>query len=474
MMGALRDYWNIWRVTTAQREGGVGRIMRGVMLSLLIVVTVIVGIVTWRHGLDGWTMARVVLGLGALWFAPVWMVLFLPGSVLLNTAVNAKLLPRQRRRLVQMFVGGWLLITAALTAVAGKWAAFPVVNAYILAVGLMMMGNMQALGLVILAGNWPWLSRLVLPPALAETLNGDTAAAALMVLLVPAGMWGVRWIYPAGGDPHFERRSKQARRMARLQGSAGAENDLSWGGALTYAAALRRDCKAADPGRMLLHALGPAAHWSAWIGSGALLLVLAVFVGVMLMLGGAVANSASLHGISIAWLGTQALVIVFSTVQFSQQMTRTAGEQALLRLSPLAGDAALLNRRLATQLLQGALRLWIGMTAVILAVSALVSGDAAAAVRELALCCLAGQVAMMGLLGNYAGTGGWRLGLGLRAALLAVVQAIAAVGLGRLSGTPAWLCLIAITLATCAIQLSWAWARMLAAPPSFPARRLVD
>jgi hypothetical protein len=181
----------------------------------------------------------------------------------------------------------------------------------------------------------------------------------------------------------------------------------------------------------------------------------------------------SRQGIFLAWLGAQALVIVFSTAQFSQQMGRTAGEQALLRLTPLAGDAALLNRRLAMQLLRGTLHLWIGLTAVILAVSALVSGDAATVLRELALCCLAGQVAMMGLLGDYAGAGGWNLWLGLRAALLAIVQVIAAVVLGRPSGTAIWLWMIVIAIATCAFQLSLGWQRMLAAAPAFPARRLV-
>jgi hypothetical protein len=366
---------------------------------------------------------------------------------------------------MQMFVGGWLLLTAAVTVVAGRWAAFPICGAYLLAIGLMAAGNMYAWGLMVLAGNWPWLSRYLLPPALAEAFNGNTGAAVLMVVLVPAGVWGLRWIYPAGGDAHFERRSKQAMRMERLRDSGWA------GGLFTYAAALRRDCKAADPGRMLLHALGPAAHWSAWIGSGALMLALAVVVGMAFMLGGA--KYGSLRGISTAWLGTQALVIVFSTAQLGQQMGRTVGEQALLRLTPLAGDATLLNRRLATQLLQGALRLWIGITAVILAVTALVSGDLATVLRELALCCLAGHVAMMGLLGDYAGAGGWNLGLGLRAAVLAIVQAIASVVLGRLSGTSVWLWIMVIAIATCAFQLSLGWQRMLAAAPAFPARRLV-
>jgi hypothetical protein len=109
----------------------------------------------------------------------------------------------------------------------------------------------------------------------------------------------------------------------------------------------------------------------------------------------------------------------------------------------------------------------------ILAVSALVSGDLATVLRELALCCLAGQVAMSGLLADYAGTGGWNVTLGLRAALVALAQAMAAVALGWLSGVSIWLWMIVIAIATCAFQLRGGWARMLAAPPAFPAGRLM-
>jgi hypothetical protein len=471
MMGALRDYRNIWRVTTLQRKAGIRRFMRGMALLLLAAAVLFVGSVIWRHKPFTWDVARVVLGLGTFWLALMWMFQFLPGSLLLNTAVNARLLPRQRRRLAQMFIGGWLLLTAVVAVVAGKWAAFPICGAYLLAIGLMAAGNMYAWGLMVLAGNWPWLSRYLFPPALAEAFNGDIGAAVLMALLVPTGVWGVRWIYPTGGDAHYERRSKWVRRLERLQGAGWAEDGLTRSGLFTYAAALRRDCKAADPGRMLLHALGPAAHWSAWIGPGAFMLALAGGMGALMWAGST--SKHSLQGISIAWLGAQALVIVFSTAQLSQQMDRTASEQALLRLTPLAGDAAMLNRRLATQLLQGALRLWVGMTAVILAVSALVSGDAVVVGRELALCCLAGQVAMMGLLGDYAGAGGWNLGLGLRAALLAIAQVVVAVVLFRLSGVSIWLWITVIALATCAFQLSLGWQRMLAAAPAFPARRLM-
>jgi hypothetical protein len=164
---------------------------------------------------------------------------------------------------------------------------------------------------------------------------------------------------------------------------------------------------------------------------------------------------------------------VFSTAQYGQQMRRTQGEQALLRLTPRAGDAALLNRRLAGRVLRQALGCWAALTVVVLAVSLLLGAGPDALLRQLGLCSLAGQVAMMGLLGDYAnGTGGWHLMLGLRAGVLAAAQALAAVGLAWITGTTPWPWLIEISLAVCAVLLRLDWKRMLAAPPAFPAGRM--
>ena len=96
-----------------------------------------------------------------------------------------------------------------------------------------------------------------------------------------------------------------------------------------------------------------------------------------------------------------------------------------------------------------------------------------ALLRQLGLCCVAGQAAMMGLLGDYASErGGWSVMLGVRAGAYALVQALVAVGLGRLTGTTAWPWLVAIPPAVCWVQLRHDWRRMLAAPPAFPAGRM--
>jgi len=205
--------------------------------------------------------------------------------------------------------------------------------------------------------------------------------------------------------------------------------------------------------------------------------MLAMGIGIRLLLAwqGGESGNQSIHdfveGASMSGLGMLVLTILFSTAQLRQSMTRTRGEQSLLRLAPLTGNTALLNRRLATQLLRRALGLWIVLTVTILAVSALVAGPGVLA-RQFGLCCLAGQIAMMGLLGDHAGNGGWHIGLAWRAAGLALLEALAALALGGLTRTPVWLWMAAIALGVAAFQLRRSWGVMLAAPMAFPARRL--
>jgi len=483
MTNALRDYRTIWRVTTVQRVDGAARRMRRLAILLLLGGVVFLGVAIGRGRLDGWIAARLLLGLGTAWAALAWAILFVPGAALLNSAIHARLMPRQRRRLIQMSGGGWLLLTLALTAVAGTWTAFPLIGAYLLSFALALAtGNPRTLAPVIVIGNWGWLSHRVLPPGLVDTLAGDSATALYALLLVPATAWAMRWMYPAGGDAHFDRHAALRGHIARFEGRGGSSLDEGRS-ARAYAAALRRDCsrgglrgrRPADPARMVMHALGPSVHWSAWTGS--IVVMLAVGVGIRLMRmwqeGGG--GSQSLHdfidGASLAGLGMLMIMILFSTAAFSRAITRTHGEQALLRLAPLAGNAALLNRRLAGQLLQRALGLWVVLAVAILCVSVLVAGSGVL-LRQFGLCCLAGQVAMLGLLGDYAGKGGWHAALVWRAAGLVLLEVAGAAGLAWVSGASIWLWMAAIAVGVAGFRLRRSWQRMLAAPVAFPARRM--
>jgi hypothetical protein len=295
-------------------------------------------------------------------------------------------------------------------------------------------------------------------------------------------VWGLRWLYPAGGDRYLERRADQLKRVSRLDfcnedKQAMPQGMASKGNLSFYRIALRCDARTgrrgADPAAMLMHALGPTAHWTAWIGAVAMMLLVGGGARIALDWSRGVAVQALVAQMTSVGPALLALVIAFSTAQYGQQLRRTRGEQALLRLTPLAGDAALLNRRLAARMLTQALVIWAVLTAAVLGVTLLLGAAPDALLRQLGLCCLAGQAAMMGLLGNYASErGGWSAALGLRAGAYVLVQAIVAVGLGRLTGTTAWPWLVALPLAVCVVQLRHDWRRMLAAPPAFPAGRM--
>jgi hypothetical protein len=478
MNAALRDFRMIWRAAAAQREA---QAVRTLLLALgavgLCAAVFIVGGVV-NGGLQALQALRLFAGFVTLALALVWTFLFVPGSIRMNSPINAWLLPRQRRRMLQMTTAYWLLASIGMAFGIGHWIALPAVAWSVLGLALLTAGNKHVVGLLVVGGNWPWLSHVVLPPAWADAATGPVAALVLGILTVPAAAWGLRWLYPAGGDAYLERRGDQIKRVARFDQCGEDKQPVPEGPAALgnlpfYFVALRCDLKRADPAAMLMHALGPAAHWSAWVGGLVSLLFMGAVAHLLLTWSHDAGAQPLVDLMTTVGPALLALTIAFSTAQYGQQMRRTQGEQALLRLTPRAGDAALLNRRLAGRVLRQALGCWAALALVVLGVSWLLGAGPDALLRQLGLCSLAGQVAMMGLLGDYAnGTGGWHLKLGLGAGALAAVQALVAVGLGKLTGTTAWPWLVGIPLVLCIVLLRLDWQRMLAAPPAFPAGRL--
>jgi hypothetical protein len=478
MNAALQDYRVIWRAAAAQREPGAMRTMQltaGAVAACALIVAVL-------DNLDGVQTIRLFVATASAVLALFWTFSFVPGSIRLNSPINAWLLPRPRRRLLQMTTAYWLLVTLGIAFGTGTWAVLPLVAFGTLGLVLLSAGNKHVPVLLVLGGNGPWLAHIVLPSAWANLLTGGAALWTLGILVLPAAVWGLRWLYPAGGDAYLERRADQLKRVGRFDQCGDEKQPLpegmaGWSNLSFYFVALRCNLRQhrrrADPAAMLMHALGPMAHWTAWIGA----------IAMMLLIGGAARIAlARLHGSDVQALVAQlatvapallALTVAFSTAQYGQQLRRTRGEQALLRLTPLAGDAALLNRRLATRMLRQALAIWAVLTVAVLAVTFFIGAGPDALLRQLGLCCLAGQAAMMGLLGDYASErGGWNTALALRAAAFVLVEALVAMGLGRLTGTTPWPWLVALPLAVCVGQLRHDWRRMLAAPPAFPAGRM--
>jgi hypothetical protein len=474
MNAALRDYRAIWRAAILLRDPGAMRTLYLVAgaVGACGAILIVLGDLSVLKAL------RFMTAIAFMGLTFIWTFVFVPGSVRMNSPINAWLLPRQRRRLLEMTAAYWLVATLGVTFGLGDWVVLSLVASGVLGLTLLMAGNKYVSYLMILGGNGPWLVHFVLPAAWVERLTAGAAIWTLNILVVPAAVWGLRWLYPAGGDACFERRTDQIKRLNRFarrtdDKQAMAEGMVGQGNLSFYRVALRCDRRRADPAAMLMHALGPTAHWTAWIGAIAAILFLGIGGRILLGATRVPAVDSFAHGVVGVAPGLLALLIVFSTAQYGQQLRRTRGEQALLRLTPLAGDAALLNRRLATRLLRQALSIWVWLTVAVMSASLWFDTGPDALLRQLALCCVAGQAAMMGLLSDYASErGGWNLALALRAGTYVLAQALVAMGLGQLTGTTAWPWLIVTSLTVCTVQLRLDWKRMLAAPPAFPAARM--
>jgi hypothetical protein len=181
----------------------------------------------------------------------------------------------------------------------------------------------------------------------------------------------------------------------------------------------------------------------------------------------------SVSVVMAAGMSAMTILDLFSTAAFGQQIRKTAGEQSLLRLTPLAGSAMLLNRRLALELLKSALCHWAMLTGAILVAVFLIGGPGEMVAAEAAMCLLAAQVAIMGLLGDFAAEGsGWTISRAVQAGFLGFFELFVAMGLARLGLASTWTWLALIAIGAGAFQLHRAWRGMLAAPPAFPAGRM--
>ncbi len=463
---AWQDYRRIWTATTTWRDPRqvewIGRI--ALFLALAAGMARLAGVLERDRF---WHMEVFVL---VGWFAIVWMIYFLPASVLMNSAPNARLVPRQRRRLRQMAMAGWLFMTVGATLAFGTWAGFPLFAVYTLGVMLQRAGMPSAAVLVMLATFWPFLSRH-LQPELLHAIVGTRGLVLESAALVLAAMWSLARLYPAGGDRHLDGREQVVAGLSRFDSrGANARPAPSWIKRFAYIQALQRDCRRGTPEALLMHALGPAGHWSVWIPGAAIVLLIALVMALLTSNG---PSQGFVEAMDIA-MSTATVMAVVSTAHFAQQLGRTRGEQALLRLTPLAGGTALLNRRLAAGMIKSALVSWGMVTALILLLAWAAGADAGRLLRQFGLGCLGGQLAATWLLADFArrlpSFAWWRFPVlaSQAGANLGVAWCLARLG-GNL-----WAWLAPVSVIGAAVLLRWSRRRMLAAPPAFPVARMED
>jgi hypothetical protein len=477
---AFHEVQRIWNVSTVQRDPRAIRFMSGFAMLLTAAVPIVaINALVREHTLPVLLLLRILLGIGGFWMMIVWIWLFVPSAVTMNSAANARLMPRQRRRLLQMAVGGWLATVLALTLALGEWAAFPFIGLYVLGFALMRAGHMAALALTILPGFWPILSKVVLPAPVAQALAKGVGLSLVVLAVMACGVLALARIVPAAGDRHLAARGEQLKRMNcfGVGGWASASQHKGFMTAInlsTYFAILRRDSRAPRPDAMLMHALGPAGHWSAWLTSIVVIALLHLAAYTVVLVRGEAATRSFIDGFSYGGLSGLAFMIAFGTAHIRQQLDRTRGEQALLLLTPLAGDKAALNRRLAVRLLQGALLQWVLLVGVVLAMGSLFGG-ADLLLRQFALCCLGGQVALGSLFGDFSRSPKVGIARAMLLGMLVVVEALAAAGLGWLGGAVAhwtWVWLIAFSVSGGTFLVWRGWKTLMRAPVAFPAGRL--
>ncbi|RJG15802.1 hypothetical protein [Massilia cavernae] len=315
---------------------------------------------------------------------PIFLLVWLSWSALVGGVVrqvtpgNAKLVPRLRARAIQLVGVCWILFTLAMAFGIGGmfgnkvlWAAGA--GIWLAGAGLAKIGFQQRGGLLQTAP----ILLFVIPGELLKALQDFAATpagiAACGVLLAVVAWYGKGLIFPSG-DRHFTQCAAAEKRLHKSPGKTSAviPEWMARGGGL-YAACLARVSRGRTaPGEILLHALGPAAHWSASVKLlGAVLLVV---LALRILVWPLAVNRPLTLGIASASAGWALLVMFIAGPQkIIQRVSSTPGEQALLRMTPAIPDMHSYNLQFANALFRRALAEW-SLLAVALVGALLITG----------------------------------------------------------------------------------------------------
>lgn len=474
MNAAFSDYYLLWRMALGIRHARANAIV----LGLAALATLCVGTLAQMKEGDllrtAGVSARVALGCllaGA-------MMYFVPGAVKLNTPFTARLVPRMRRRLIELTTLAWVIATAAATLMTLDTRMVPAfvflgTGSWIAAYGLGLGGH-RAAGVIQCVLVFPVIFNSSLPPGLLDALRGGTGLAVAILLMLALGAFSLQAMFMNSGERHYaacEARALQSERMSAA-GQFRERRERRFGAAL-YRRMLERDCRARDIGGLLGHLLGAANHWV----YRAIMLGSVMAIAACALLGMRLFASAGTNEMiaAIGWIFASALLLaaLFDSERRNVRLKDTAAEQALFRLVPaMPGTAPAFNRAVDGALLRGALLEWAMLAGTVLILSALSGASASSMFMQACFCCLTLPLAGANLRNHArrAGLLGWRLFVGAAASLGASFAA--GLALDRTLGLPlaagAALTSIAITLALVASGI----ARSRTAPFAFPAGRL--
>ncbi|MCD2518103.1 hypothetical protein LQ564_17475 [Massilia sp. G4R7] len=380
----MQDYRLLWRAAVSHgnpfntpivRFGGLVFLLAGMAMQ-------------WkRHGVAGALAGA--CGLFCAMLLMVWAYRFLPGAVKLAAPANAKLVPRMRGRLVELFCLVWFAGTAGIVLASFTEAMPGLVLLWCVAItlGSALAGAGHPAGLPVLLGVvFLSVSAEKFLPALGSMLSHPASLVLAVLLSAGLAVFVAGLVFPEGGEGHWRMVARRAR-MADLAVNPGAERDRFPGlrSRRWYAATLRRDSARRDSRRLVKHALGSSHHVDE-LAMGLVMLSVVVFV-IGTFIGWQVGEEV-IGG--IGWLiACSLLAVPFATnLRLTQLLTAYTGEQSLVRLAPaMPSSAPAFNRHLALALLRGSVKDWALAACAALAVAALGGTERDKLVNLACVCC---------------------------------------------------------------------------------------
>ncbi|MFC4933475.1 hypothetical protein [Massilia sp. GCM10023247] len=472
-MSALRDYGLLWRAALAIRHPRANAVLGGFASFCALAVGLLVLMQTGDivdTVINGARAACAVLVFG-------WLMYFIPGAIKLNTPANAQLVPRMRRRLVQLTLLAWAGAVGLATLLAagtplGARVVFVFVGVWLIALGLARTGHPAGKAIQFLMPMLIILGSSVSREGLALLAGGPLfAVAALLVLAL--GAFTLEVMFPHGGERHYRLHAAQ-KQVSDQMSAAGQfrKARVPRVGRAVYLAAFRRDLARRNAGALLMHLLGPAVHWSQR------LLPMAFLVGIAagaMAIARQVASADTLEMIAAnGWLAASSVLVV-QVLDHERRLMRlsfTRGEQSLVRLVPsLPGIAGTFNRYLVARLLLAGLRDWATVSVAVLCVVALTGAPAPIMWMQAAICCLTLPLLASPVRDHARHAGAeWRFVLWQGASLGACF--LAGIGAQRVLGTPVLPVAALASVALAAVSVAWRWRRLAGAPHAFPVGRL--
>ncbi|MGZ5200901.1 MAG: hypothetical protein ACXWC4_14110 [Telluria sp.] len=465
-MSALNDYRLLWRAALLQRGARRLLILLGILAACIAIAGVGAGFV--QHSLP--LGLRIGAGIPLVCLLVAWHLILVPGMVRMNTPDNACLVPRMRRRMVELAVAGWVVAGMA-GLLMPSWHAAPLVVLWVIAMSLGRTGNQASTIAIVFAALGPTLLNRLPPPVVAIflTLPGFLCACVLAVLV---GAWSIRIVLPAGGDLHFNQRKQMADITARTksmeQGVPHQRSQLNTG---LYGMTLRQAIRSGQPRRLMLHALGPGAQWIIYLPGFGLAVMGGLGIYFALLYFGGAAPRIPLAG----WVLFVTVLLVFQLAGFQKWRTLIAThrkEEALLRLAARSPAADNWNRHLAAglvgQIMAGACASMC--TVVALGLLTGVERDQLVCLASLSTVLVMPGIASV-LLDYSREHEQWALRHLVLCVLVAVPTLVSAVVLQERAGAWAWVLLSLCTNGIGALVAARRWIAMLAAPPAFPASR---